>query len=499
MISRRTLLASSAGLASSALAAQAPKPRNIIFILTDDHRYDAMSFLKGQSFLETPHLDAMAANGVHAPNAFVTTALCSPSRASILTGQYAHKHRVVDNDNPIPAGTTYFPQLLQSQAKYQTGFFGKWHMGGVGDEPQPGFDRWVSFRGQGTYNPTRNGLNIDGAHVPQKGYITDELTDYAIDWLDKTDATRPFFMYLSHKAVHAEFEPAPRHKGKFAGKKFVYPKSYAAPTAEQDQPAWVRNQRNSWHGVEYPYHSTLKIDEYYQRYAETLCGVDDSVGRVMDWLRKKNLLESTLVIYMGDNGFAFGEHGLIDKRTAYEESMRVPMLLQCPELFGRGKKLNEVVANIDIAPTCLEAAGLRATPIMQGRSFLGLAQGKQTEWRDGLLYEYYWERAFPQTPTMHALRTDRYKYIRYQGLWDVDELYDLQNDPLEMRNLINSPDHLSVAQTMNKKLFSILDATGGMYIPLNSDRTLNQNNKRNPDASGAAPFSPAMTAPPRKI
>ncbi len=495
MITRRSLLASTS---AAAMAAQRPKPRNIIFILTDDHRYDAMGFLKGQSFLETPHLDAMARNGVHAPNAFVTTALCSPSRASILTGQYAHKHRVVDNDNPIPSGTTFFPQLLQSQANYQTGFFGKWHMGGVGDEPQAGFDRWVSFRGQGTYKPSPNGLNIDGKHVPQKGYITDELTDYAIDWLDKTDSKRPFFMYLSHKAVHAEFEPAPRHKGKFAGKTFVYPKSYAIPTAAQDQPAWVRNQRNSWHGVEYPYHSTLKIDEYYQRYAETLCGVDDSVGRVMEWLRTKNLLESTLVIYMGDNGFAFGEHGLIDKRTAYEESMRVPMLLQCPELFGRGKKLNEVVANIDIAPTCLEAAGLSATPIMQGKSFLGLAQGKKTEWRDGLLYEYYWERSFPQTPTIHAIRGDRYKYIRYQGLWDVDELYDLQGDPFEMQNLINSPEHRSVALTMSKKLFSILDATGGMYIPLNADRNLNQQNKRNPDASGAAPFSPAIIAPSKK-
>lgn len=495
MITRRSLLASTG---AAALAAQSTKPRNIIFILTDDHRYDAMGFLKGQSFLETPHLDAMARNGVHAPNAFVTTALCSPSRASILTGQYAHKHRVVDNDNPIPSGTTFFPQLLQSQANYQTGFFGKWHMGGVGDEPQPGFDRWVSFRGQGTYKPTPNGLNVDGKHVPQKGYITDELTDYAIDWLDKTDSKRPFFMYLSHKAVHSEFEPAPRHKGKFAGKTFVYPKSYAIPTAAQDQPAWVRNQRNSWHGVEYPYHSTLKIDEYYQRYAETLCGVDDSVGRVMAWLRTKNLLESTLVIYMGDNGFAFGEHGLIDKRTAYEESMRVPMLLQCPELFGRGKKLNEVVANIDIAPTCLDAAGLSATPIMQGKSFLNLAQGKKTEWRDGLLYEYYWERSFPQTPTIHAIRGDRYKYIRYQGLWDVDELYDLQGDPLEMQNLINSPEHRGVALSMSKKLFSILDATGGMYIPLNADRNLNQQNKRNPDASGAAPFSPAIIAPPRK-
>ncbi|MCX6613199.1 MAG: sulfatase [Acidobacteria bacterium] len=483
-MTRRSFISTTA---LSAAAAQ-QRPRNIIFILTDDHRYDAMGFLKGQSFLETPHLDAMARNGIHVPNAFVTTALCSPSRASILTGQYAHKHRVVDNNNPVPPGTKFFPELLQKKANYQTGFFGKWHMGGEGDDPQPGFDKWVSFRGQGTYSPTRNGLNIDGKKVPQKGYITDELTDYALDWLGKTDSQRPFFMYLSHKATHSEFEPAARHKGKFANAKFVYPKSYAPAKPEQRLPMWVQNQRNSWHGVEYPYHSKLDIEEYYKRYAETLCAVDDSVGRVMDALRSRNQLESTLVIYMGDNGFAFGEHGLIDKRTAYEESMRVPMLLQCPELFGRGKKLNEVIANIDIAPTCLEAAGVKPEMEIQGKSFLGLAQGKKTEWRDGLLYEYYWERNFPQTPTVHAIRGDRYKYIRYQGLWDLDELYDLQNDPLEMQNLIESPQHKSVAIEMNKKLFAILESTGGMYIPLNADRTLNQSDKRNGEGSKAAQF-----------
>jgi N-acetylglucosamine-6-sulfatase len=494
-MTRREIL----GAASAApfLSAQSKsKPRNIIFMLTDDHRYDAMGFLKGQSWLETPHLDSMAAHGVHAPNAFVTTALCSPSRASILTGQYAHKHKVVDNANPIPKGTTFFPQLLKSGANYQTAFFGKWHMGGEGDEPQPGFDRWVSFRGQGTYNPSRNGLNVDGQRVPQKGYITDEMTDYALDWLGKRDAQRPFFMYLSHKAVHAEFEPAPRHKGKFAGKKFLYPKSYAPAKPEQDAPMWVRNQRNSWHGVDYPYHSTLDIAEYYQRYAETLCGVDDSVGRVMDFLRAQNLFDSTLVVYMGDNGFAFGEHGLIDKRTAYEESMRVPMLLQCPELLGRGKKLNEVVANIDLAPTFLEAAGLKATPEMQGRSFLPLLRGEKVQWRTGLLYEYYWERSFPQTPTIHALRTDRYKYIRYQGLWDVDELYDLQEDPLEMRNLINSPERQETARRLNKELFEILNSTGGMYIPLNADTDLRQNNLRNPEGAKAVDFPEAIKKKP---
>ncbi len=478
------------------LVAAQSRPRNMIFILTDDHRYDAMGFLQGQPWLETPHLDAMARNGLHAPNAFVTTALCSPSRASVLTGQYAHKHRVVDNNNPIPPGTIFFPQILQQQANYQTAFIGKWHMGGEGDEPQPGFNRWISFRGQGTYNPSPSGLNIDGKRVPQKGYITDELTDYALDWLGGRDKNRPFFLYLSHKAVHAEFEPAPRHKGKFAGKPFTYPKSYAPPRPAQQVPQWVQNQRNSWHGVDYPYHSTLDIAEYYRRYAETLCGVDDSVGRVNAWLKQNNLFDNTLVVYMGDNGFAFGEHGLIDKRTAYEESMRVPMLLQCPELFRGGGKLKDVVANIDLAPTFLEAAGLRPGAEMQGRSFLSLLRGEKISWRTGLLYEYYWERNFPQTPTIHALRGDRYKYIRYQGLWDLDELYDLQEDPLEMQNLIHSPAHQSIAQAMNKELFAILNSTGGLYIPLNADRTLRQQNLRNPAGPKAAEFPEVLKGKP---
>jgi N-acetylglucosamine-6-sulfatase len=476
----------SAAAASAAFAQQGGPKRNIIFVLTDDHRYDAMGFLRGQSFLQTPHMDAMARNGVHVKNAFVTTALCSPSRASILTGMYAHRHRVVDNNNPVPKGTRYFPQLLQ-KAGYETAFIGKWHMGGEGDEPQPGFNRWISFRGQGNYWPHPDGLNIDGKHVPQKGYITDELTDYALDWLKGRQ--KPFFLYLSHKAVHSEFMPAERHKGKFANATFVPPKSM---NDGKHRPMWVQAQRNSWHGVDFPYHSDLNIAEYYKRYAETLMGVDDSLGRIMAYLRERNLFDSTLLIYMGDNGFAFGEHGLIDKRTAYEESMRVPMLVQCPELFKAGTVMSDVVANIDIAPTLLDAAGVRGEWEMDGRSFLPLAQGRRAEWRDGLLYEYYWERNFPQTPTIHALRGDRYKYIHYHGIWDTDELYDLQADPFEMNNLIFSEEHKQVVADMNRKLFAILEQTKGLYIPLYPDRG-KQQNLRHKSRQRPVPFPDELT------
>ena len=307
--------------------------RNVIFILADDHRYDAMGFLKAQPWLETPQMDRLAHEGAHFKNAFVTTALCSPSRASILTGVYAHKHRIVDNNTPIPPGTTFFPSYLQ-KAGYKTSFIGKWHMGAESDNPQPGFDNWVSFLGQGSYWPVRNGLNVNGKKVAQKGYITDELTDYALDWLGTIPREQPYFLYLSHKAVHADFQPAPRHKGMYKDAKFVYPPTMAASgEMAQHRPMWVQNQRNSWHGVDYPYHSVLDVGEYYKRYAETLMGVDESIGRVLGALDKRGQLDSTLVIYMGDNGFAFGEHGLIDKRTAYEESMRVPLLARCPELF----------------------------------------------------------------------------------------------------------------------------------------------------------------------
>lgn len=465
----------------------AAKRRNVIFVLTDDHRFDAIGFLKGQPFLETPSLDRLAHEGVHFKNAFVTTSLCSPSRASILTGVYAHRHRIVDNNTAIPPGTVFFPQYLQ-KAGYRTGFFGKWHMGAESDAPQPGFHQWVSFRGQGTYLPSANGLNVNGKTVPQKGYITDELTDYALDWLRTVPKEQPYFMYLSHKAVHAEFQPAQRHIGRYKDAKFQFPKTMAeSGDAAKNRPMWVQNQRNSWHGVDFPYHSELDIAEYYRRYAETLLAVDESLGRVLDELRQRGQLDSTLIIYMGDNGFAFGEHGLIDKRTAYEESIRVPLLARCPELFTAGQTVSQVVANIDIMPTVMDACGVQAPKGLDGASWIPVAQGKQIAWRKELLYEYYWERNFPQTPTVHALRGDRFKFIRYHGIWDIDELYDMAEDPLETTNLIFSPDHQKIIEEMRTRLFDVLEKTGGGSMPLWPDKG-RQMNLRSGKKNKAADF-----------
>jgi N-acetylglucosamine-6-sulfatase len=454
------------------------RPRNVVFILSDDHRYDAMSFLHHQ-FAKTPVMDSLAANGAYVQNALVTTALCSPSRASILTGLYTFRHRVIDNNRPIPTGTVYFPQYLQ-KAGYATCFIGKWHMGGESDEPRPGWDHWVSFRGQGNYYPPTPDytLNVDGKRVEQQGYITPELTDYAIEWLkQQKPSEKPFFLYLSHKAVHANFTPEPKYDGKFKDLKFERPVTEDSTPTNLLKPRWLRDQRNSWHGVDFPYHSELDIEGYYKRYCETLCSVDDSIGRVLQQLKDMGIYDDTLVIYMSDNGFMFGEHGLIDKRVAYETSMRVPMLVQCPTLIKGGTVVTQMVGNIDVAPTVMEAMGLQKPAHMDGDSFLPLVEGKTVPWRKDFLYVYYWEKNFPETPTTFALRGDRYKYITYYGLWDADELYDIQQDRNETQNLIFDPAHQKIARQMESQLYKEMGQLGGMEVPLNQPAG-GSNNKR---------------------
>jgi N-acetylglucosamine-6-sulfatase len=487
-VSRRSFLQyTAAGIAATA-AAQAQGPgaasstkRNVVFILIDDQRYDALGFA-GHPFLETPHLDALARNGLVFDRAFVTTSLCSPSRASILTGQYAHRHGVLDNSTRLAEHVPTFPQELQ-RAGYETAFVGKWHMGGASDEPRPGFDRWVSFRGQGVYeNPT---LNIDGEKVEREGYTTDLLTDYAVDFLEHPHET-PFMLYLSHKAVHAEFLPAPRHRDSYAEKHYPHPASMA-DTEEyyRGKPRWVRDQRASWHGVDAMYNHDVDFDEFAKRYAETMRAVDDSVGRVVQTLRDQGLLESTLLIYTSDNGFLFGEHGLIDKRTMYEESIRVPLIVHCPELIPAPGSRAQMILNLDFAPTILAAAGLPVPETVQGRSFLPIIEGHDTDWRDAFLYEYFWERSFPQTPTVLGVRTDTYKFMKFHGIYDTYELYDLEHDPDEMNNLLGAymhkgeagtldnlirrqaPEELrSMFDTMNSHLNRLLDETGARQEPL---------------------------------
>ncbi|HZG32119.1 MAG TPA: sulfatase [Sphingopyxis sp.] len=479
--------------ASAAAEDTKPKQPNIIFILNDDQRFDAMGFLDAN--VRTPNMDRIAREGVYFPNAFVTTALCSPSRASILTGQYMHNHGIADNNIKFRPGTFFFPQALQ-QAGYATAFLGKWHMGGHTDAPQPGFDHWISFAGQGNYLPAapnsgpRHMLNIDGKRVPQQGYITDELNKFALDWLKQQSGAKPFFLYLSHKAVHADFVPAERHKKLGSVDAIALPESMAdTPENRAGKPMWVQNQRNSWHGVEFPYHSTLDIKNYRLRYNQTLTAVDEGIGAIIAELEKKKMLDNTIIVMMGDNGFMFGEHGLIDKRNAYEESMRVPFIA-----FGggmkRGRVEKDLVANIDIAPTFLALAGASTSAKIDGMSFADQLMGKQRNapWRAGLNYEYYWEYNYPQTPSTFALRGDRFKYIQYHGIWDTEELYDLQSDPREMRNLIADPAHQKTVARMREALFGGLGAVDGRSNVIFTERNGEGAVLRRRDGSKAAPF-----------
>jgi N-acetylglucosamine-6-sulfatase len=417
--------------AASLFAQRSNRPRNLVLILSDDHRYDAMS-CQGHPWIKTPNLDRLAQGGVLFENAFVTTALCSPSRASILTGQYVHSHGVLDNVTALRSDLPTFPQLLQKQG-YRTALIGKWHMGGDSDDPRPGFDHWVSFRGQGLYNDPV--LNINGRRDKVPGYVSDLLTSHAIDFL-RANSARPFMLYLSHKAVHADFFPAERHKNLYSSEPIPYPNSYANTEENyRGKPEWVRRQRNSWHGVDGMYNQRVNFEQFYRDYARTLAGLDDSIGGVMEELKRLNLLEDTLVIYMGDNGFLFGEHGLIDKRTMYEPSIRVPMIAHCPSLFQGNRRLSGMALNLDICPTLLEAANTPAPMTVHGRSLLPLLRG-QGAWRTEFLYEYFWERDYPQTPTVIGLRTDQYSYMHYHGVWDIDELYDIRQDPGQTNNLL---------------------------------------------------------------
>lgn len=471
------LIGFSSPAASWAQNESEPAVENVVFILSDDHRYDLMGFMdQAPDWLETPHMDRLAAEGVHLRNAFVSTSLCSPSRASILTGQYMHRHRVVDNQRAVPEGTVFFPSYLQDKG-VETAFVGKWHMGHDDDSPRPGFDHWVSFVGQGEYfNPT---LNINGTRRAFEGYNADLMASQAIDWLsNERPADRPFFLYLSFKAVHYPFQPPERHADRYHGKPIPYPQTMANTERNyRTAPRWVRDRRYSIHGIDHMETGAFDndpvpdFDDLYWDFCETVHALDENVGRVLDCLDENGLAENTLLLYMGDNGFHLGEHGFYDKRDAYETSIRVPMLARAPGLVQAGSVVESMVQNIDVASTVMEALGvpvpgnLPPEHRMDGRSFLPLLQGKSIPWRDHILYEYHWEWNFPATPTLFAIRTDRYKYVYHHGTWDIDAFYDLQEDPIERHNLIDVPAYKERMLELRTQLFEELEASGALEVP----------------------------------
>lgn len=488
------------------------RPRNVIFIILDDLRFDGLGFL--QPGIKTPNIDQLAKGGSYFPNTVVTSSLCSPSRATILTGMTARNHGIVDNNNSSEEGLTFFPRYLQ-QAGYETAFIGKWHMGSDTDAPRPGFDKWISFKGQGHYFPTTgmsekqvaagqvHTINVDGKEVPQRSYITDELTDYAMGWLTRErDPKKPFFLYLSHKAVHSDPLPPPRYAHQYDNFNFKLPASAAnTPENYAGKPMWVYNQRNTWHGIDFFYNSDMKMSEYLKYYYATLSAVDDSVGQIMRYLKKAGLEKDTLVVFTSDNGYQIGEHGLIDKRTAYQPSVKVPLVLSQPGTVPGGVTNPGRIRNLDFAPTFLDMAGVPKPAQFEGQSAWPLITGKLAagDWKaPDFTYEYYWEWTFPMTPGTFAIQRGDVKYIQYYGVYDKEELYDLATDPDEMHNLIDSPAWFDKKQELRKALYQQLADRNGRHVIPYTQRLSRGTVRRDAAGTGPAAYPPEWLVEPNR-
>ncbi|MFW6154509.1 MAG: sulfatase-like hydrolase/transferase [Planctomycetota bacterium] len=466
------------GALERAMAGDRPGRRpNIVVVITDDQRFDAMSCM-GHPFLETPNLDRLRREGVLFANAFVTTSLCSPSRASFLTGTYAHTHGVMLNatNDYDPAKTPSFCQLLRDRGGYRTGFVGKWHLDSDRDDPREGFDHWVSFKGQGVYVDPE--INVNGERSKQTGYTTDVLTDHADRWIRRQAAgERPFCLYLAHKAVHAPFKPAPRHEGTYADVKLDPPPSFR--DARRGKPAWKRTRHPSPLRLRSSVEPEVldaqpprewKPKRYHRGYMEAILAVDEGVGTLLDTLDELGIADDTVVVFTSDNGFFLGEHrGLGDKRLSYEESMRIPLLLRYPRLTKAGGTIDEMMLNIDLGPTLLDLAGVKPAPVMQGLSAAPLLAGRTTDWRKSFLYEY-WRDLTPVVPRTICVRTDRWKYTRYPDL-DQHELYDLKTDPHEMANLADRPEHAGRVAELRTELERLMRETGYRAQPVHATGT----------------------------
>jgi len=456
---------------------------NIIVIVVDDLRWDELG-VAGHPFLETPNIDGLAREGVFFSNAFHSVPLCSPNRASILTGQYPSRHGIIDNvaRNRMSHRLTTFPQTLQ-ESGYETAFLGKWHMGND-PTPRPGFDQWVAIPGQGrTMNPE---LYEDGRIHEVPGYITDVLTDRAVEFIQK-DREAPFFIYIGHKAIHPDavqlddgsvdlsvprgYVPAPRHQGRY--EEMVFPRrsnNISSLSELEGKPALQHAL-----GIKYSEEILEEFgeaeldpgssDETIRRRAEMLLAVDDGLGRMIETLEAEGVLDDTFILFTSDNGFFYGEHGLsLERRLPYEESIRTPLLVRYPALAQPGQRVDHLVASVDIAPTVLEVAGAPVGDHIQGRSFVPSLQGSSVGARSSVFVEFFtYENPFPWLLDMdyRAIRTDRYKYIHWMQYPEWGELYDLQEDPFETRNLVEEPGMEGVLAELREELrASALEAMG---------------------------------------
>ena len=447
MLTRREFLAASA---VPLAAAAAPARPNIVFVLMDDLRFDALG-IAGHPFVKTPNIDRIGREGAMFVNNFATTPLCSPSRASFLTGQFVHTHGVIDNtDHNELSHKLVTSGLLLQRAGYDTAYMGKLHMGND-SSPRPGWTRWISFRGQGQYDDPL--LNIDGKEEKVPGYVTDILTKNAVDFI-RAERSKPFLLYVAHKAVHGPFTPAARHKDLFENETIQ-----RAPSAQDTLEGKPMLQR------EIPNMPALKPgmgsnDQLIRNQLRCLTAVDEGVGQMIHALEEKKLLERTVFIFTSDNGYIWGEHCLGDKRPAYEESIRIPMLARYPSLIKAGTKIENLTLNIDIAPTFLDLAGLQPVKEMQGTSLLPLLRGKTPKWRESFFCEYFEEKQYPRIAGWQAVRNEHWKYIHYTHLEGMDELYDVREDKYEMKNRIHDAAAKAALDMMTAEFEKVRKASG---------------------------------------
>ncbi len=457
------------------------KKPNLLVILVDDLRYDEFG-AGGHPYMETPHIDRLAREGALFERAFHTTPICSPNRASIMTGQYASRHGVIDNvarDAMSHRLPNYHLEL--QKLGYETAHIGKWHMGNDG-RPRPGYDHWVSFDGHGRINDPK--LNVNGEYAPHPGYITDLLNAIAVKFVEERRGARPWSLFLAHKAVHPDAEQAAdgtfamtgyvaaeRHRGLY--RDAVFPKKpnmLSYREVVKSKPAWAE----AFELKDAPQvRAMLEVihsggQEEIRERARMMAAVDEGVGLLLQALERSGELDDTAIVFLGDNGYFFGEHGLgPERRFAYEEGIRAPFVVRYGKRIKPGTRRSQLVLCQDIAPTLLELAGGKPGPHIQGRSLLPLFAGGKAPWRKSILIEYWAENAMPWLVgmTYKAVRTERYKYIHWVNRGrsgELDELYDLQKDPYELKNLAGRPAARPVKARLRAELKRLAVAALGL-------------------------------------
>lgn len=476
----------------SAQNAHAGRKPNILLIISDDHAYQAIGAY-GSTLMPTPGIDRLAHEGAVFTNAFVTNSICGPSRACILTGKYSHKNGFKDNQSRFDASQDVFVKRLQS-AGYQTAWIGKWHL----ETTPQGFDFYNILPGQGDYyNPAFIGM--DGKKTIQNGYVTNIITDKAEDWLSGRDTSKPFCLIVGHKATHRVWIPDLQDLGRFDSVQFPLPNNfydsydnrYAAAHQDMNIEHTMRlgydlkvlpdtgfgkgnytrltpEQRKVFDAYYKPIEKDFlsrhltgraltewKYQRYMHDYLSTAASLDRNIGRLLDYLDKNKLTDNTLVIYMSDQGFYLGEHGWFDKRFMYEESMKTPMLARFPGVIRPGDRISDLVMNIDIAPTAMDAAGVAIPDSVQGSSMLPIFRHTEKRARDAVYYHYYEWGEHSVIPHF-GIRTQRYKLIRFYQVHDSWELYDLTRDPHEMHNLYGQPKYKAVTTSLMKRLNELI-------------------------------------------